>query len=430
VLFIYRIDHLIFVNAQTMTLTFDDGTSVDADDIVGGSSAQSVAVDPTDPTNKVLSIRYVPGASWNNWGGFLIPEGEALMKTDSISFRWTPEQIDQGGGLFGKTNSAGDFGYLFKLEGSGGSTEKAFLVNGTGSWQTITLDFSTCDDKPVDGKCNIENAEERFNKLILHHWGGSNPSSALPETIYIDDLTYAIDVVCPTQTYTVTFTDTCSSQVVAADGASISFESGYATVSNTNGGTWANIQFDHAALDLSSQTKGFSIRVKGPRQSKVSYKLQVGDEQTNNIIEKRPTEFNYTNTNQWQTIAFDFTDQTATDKTKTVIFFDAEDAASTDITDDVFMIDDIAFGEHSALSTQKGGLVGLSIYPNPVSNRVSISAAESIDRMRIYDLTGKLVKQASPHKAAFSVDVSGLSKGVYLVKLNAGDREATTKMIK
>ena len=85
---------------------------------------------------------------------------------------------------------------------------------------------------------------------------------------------------------------------------------------------------------------------------------------------------------------------------------------------------------HSALSTQKGGLVGLSIYPNPVSNRVSISAAESIDRMRIYDLTGKLVKQASPHKAAFSVDVSGLSKGVYLVKLNAGDREATTKMIK
>lgn len=94
------------------------------------------------------------------------------------------------------------------------------------------------------------------------------------------------------------------------------------------------------------------------------------------------------------------------------------------------MIDDITFGEFSALSVQKGGLAELSIYPNPVSNRVSISAAESIDRMRIYDLSGRLVKQASPHKAAFSVDVSGLSKGVYLVKLNAGDREATTKMIK
>ena len=72
----------------------------------------------------------------------------------------------------------------------------------------------------------------------------------------------------------------------------------------------------------------------------------------------------------------------------------------------------------------------LSLYPNPAKDKVRISAAESTDRMRIYDLTGKLVKQASPHKAAFSVDVSGLSKGVYLVKLNAGDREATTKMIK
>ena len=72
----------------------------------------------------------------------------------------------------------------------------------------------------------------------------------------------------------------------------------------------------------------------------------------------------------------------------------------------------------------------IHVYPNPAKDTVRISAAESIDRMRIYDLTGKLVKQASPHKAAFSVDVSGLSKGVYLVKLNAGDREATTKMIK
>jgi hypothetical protein len=85
---------------------------------------------------------------------------------------------------------------------------------------------------------------------------------SLPETIYIDDLTYTSgDAACPTQTYPVTFTDTCSSQIGTSDGASISFESGYATVSNTNGGTWANIQFDHAALVLSSQTKGFSVRV-------------------------------------------------------------------------------------------------------------------------------------------------------------------------
>ena len=55
--------------------------------------------------------------------------------------------------------------------------------------------------------------------------------------IYIDDLTYTTgDAACPAQTYPVTFTDTCSSQVAAADGAAISFAGGYATVSNTNAG--------------------------------------------------------------------------------------------------------------------------------------------------------------------------------------------------
>ena len=96
---------------------------------------------------------------------------------------------------------------------------------------------------------------------------------------------------------------------------------------------------------------------------------------------------------------------------------------------DVFL-KDVKYISDDTFTVSKIQDFELSLYPNPAKDTVRISAAESIDRMRIYDLTGKLVKQASPHKAAFSVDVSGLSKGVYLVKLNAGDREATTKMIK
>jgi acyl CoA:acetate/3-ketoacid CoA transferase beta subunit len=62
-------------------------------------------------------------------GDFVIPEGEALMRTEQISFRiWTPAQIDQTGN--GKTNSTGDFGHLFKLEGSGGAPKKLFLLTG------------------------------------------------------------------------------------------------------------------------------------------------------------------------------------------------------------------------------------------------------------------------------------------------------------
>lgn len=412
---------IMFANAQTTTLTFEDGTSVDSDDIVG-EATQSVVVDPTDSNNKVLKITYIAGKGWSNWGGFQIPEGEKLIKTNSISFRiWTP---DHGA-------SAGTFGYLFKLDGNGGAAEKGFTVNGQGAWQTINMDLSTCDDKPANSNCNVANASKQFNKFILHHWGGSNPSSPDTETIYIDDFTYTTgDNACPAQTYPVTFTDTCSSQVVAADGAEISFADGYATVSKTNAGDWTNIQFDHSALDLSSQTKGFSVRVKGPRASKVFFKLQVGGNCCSNAIERRPQENNYTTPGEWQTIVFDVTSEAATDKTKTVIFFDAQMAASANAADDVFMIDDITFGEFASLSTSKILISDVSIYPNPARDFLNISAGEKIDSATIYDLTGRIVKKSNPNKETFNFNISDFSNGVYLIKLNSGNKESTIKFIK
>ena len=71
-----------------------------------------------------------------------------------------------------------------------------------------------------------------------------------------------------------------------------------------------------------------------------------------------------------------------------------------------------------------------NVYPNPVKDVLNVISAESIDMLRIYDLTGKIVKQEAPNKSNFDLDVADLSKGVYLVKLNAGKKEVTTKLIK
>lgn len=70
------------------------------------------------------------------------------------------------------------------------------------------------------------------------------------------------------------------------------------------------------------------------------------------------------------------------------------------------------------------------VYPNPVKDVLNVISAESIDMVKIYDLTGRIVKQAAPNKANFNVDVADLSNGVYLVKLNADNKEVTTKLIK
>lgn len=71
-----------------------------------------------------------------------------------------------------------------------------------------------------------------------------------------------------------------------------------------------------------------------------------------------------------------------------------------------------------------------NVYPNPVKDVLNVISAESIDMLRIYDLTGKIVKQEAPNKSNFDLDVADLSKGIYLVKLNAGNKEVTTKLIK
>ena len=133
---------------------------------------------------------------------------------------------------------------------------------------------------------------------------------------------------------------------------------------------------------------------------------------------------------EWQTIVFDVTSEAATDKTKTVIFFDAQMAASANAADDVFMIDDITFGEFASLSTSKILISDVSIYPNPAKDFVNISAAEKIDLIRIYDLTGRVVLQSTPNREKLNINVTDFSKGVYLVKLNAGDKESTIKLIK
>ena len=69
-------------------------------------------------------------------------------------------------------------------------------------------------------------------------------------------------------------------------------------------------------------------------------------------------------------------------------------------------------------------------YPNPVENTLNVSAGVVVDGVSIFDLTGREVMRATPNAAAFSLDVSSLNKGMYLVTVKAGKQELTTKLVK
>ena len=117
--------------------------------------------------------------------------------------------------------------------------------------------------------------------------------------------------------------------------------------------------------------------------------------------------------------------------TAVIFFFDVQtDATEADPVLDVFDVDDFVFGEFASLSTKNISLSDFTVYPNPATDFVNINSADTIDSYRIYDLTGRVVKRSSPYSNNFRIDVTSLNKGVYLVKLNSGDKTGSIKLIK
>ena len=72
---------------------------------------------------------------------------------------------------------------------------------------------------------------------------------------------------------------------------------------------------------------------------------------------------------------------------------------------------------------------GLSLYPNPVSNgKVYISTKNDLDKeIIIFDVLGKKVLQTMI--SSRELNVSNLSSGVYIIKINEKEASATRKLI-
>ena len=84
----------------------------------------------------------------------------------------------------------------------------------------------------------------------------------------------------------------------------------------------------------------------------------------------------------------------------------------------------------STASVKDVSFYNIDVYPNPASNVINVRSEFTIDNLSVLDLTGRTVKQQISNNKEFSLDVSDLAKGIYLVKLTSGDKEAVTKFIK
>ncbi len=73
----------------------------------------------------------------------------------------------------------------------------------------------------------------------------------------------------------------------------------------------------------------------------------------------------------------------------------------------------------------------LNIYPNPVSDKFSLTIPEDeVVSIAIFDILGELVREASLTNSNSSMNLSSLSQGIYITKLQSGDISKTVKLIK
>ncbi|WP_165733999.1 endonuclease [Polaribacter sp. 20A6] len=84
----------------------------------------------------------------------------------------------------------------------------------------------------------------------------------------------------------------------------------------------------------------------------------------------------------------------------------------------------------STLSTSKNNFETFKMFPNPTDgNSIYFSVTEDA-KIHIYTVLGKLAKSVNVTKSKNKIDISDLSKGVYLLKINSDKQFITKKLIK
>ncbi len=82
-----------------------------------------------------------------------------------------------------------------------------------------------------------------------------------------------------------------------------------------------------------------------------------------------------------------------------------------------------------ASKVQENTIEGLSFYPNPATGgKIYISTKSNEDKqITIFDVLGKKVLQTT--LSSRELNISSLSPGIYLIKIEEGDASATRKLI-
>ena len=93
-------------------------------------------------------------------------------------------------------------------------------------------------------------------------------------------------------------------------------------------------------------------------------------------------------------------------------------------------MDNASMIEDTTASLDDLSKFGFSAYPNPVANQLKVSASEKISKVEIFNIIGKKVISQLVENTSDEVNVSKLSKGIYILKTYINNSVGSQKFIK
>lgn len=128
----------------------------------------------------------------------------------------------------------------------------------------------------------------------------------------------------------------------------------------------------------------------------------------------------------WNSLDFplsDFTGLTTKNHIAQLIFSGNPAGAGTVFIDNVYF-------SNVALAVKNFEATNIKMYPNPVANKLSIEAQDTIENISIYNVLGQQVLAANPNSNIAVLDISSLQTGTYIVKTSISGTTSTSKVIK
>ncbi|OAV44500.1 hypothetical protein A3850_008355 [Lewinella sp. 4G2] len=315
-------------------------------------------------------------------------------------------------------------------------------------WETLFFDFrEEIEGAPID-------YNRVYDKIVVFFDFGSTPMTIEEEaTYYYDDIIFTgdneggdgggggtdenlvalpVDFNNPMTNHDLGDFAGASSTLVAdpTDASNTVVE----TVKNIGAQTFAGTTMGatngmREAIGFNENQNTVSVRVWSPTAgTPVRVKVENADDGSISV----ETEVLTTVAMEWETLEFDFREN-ATENTlnydavydKLTIFFDFGNAAAVAST---YYWDDVILLDATSVTAPITGVLGA--YPNPVADRLTLTAPRQMDQITVYSMTGAKVGTWAAGSDRMDLDVAHFVPGTYVAIVVAGDEVYSVKFMR